>query len=520
MKQFRAFKTRRLGQKTATPSNVSSLLLLMSRYCKFGSFNRASDNLGILFDTHESLITAGSVDLRRGNVARLYRSIMRESWFARRSSAVLSKKIDVPSEKSLILLAGACRGEEFSMAIRPAADVSAGRLSLQADPGRISSLEYIFDLLSGMNAHKKTTMWHEPRRSSALLSSRESAETVTACYRQIDLHTMILTETTLEDILIATQMSSSYYSKLLSVSSYITKCSHGLLIFVPGIRLIVTTKYAYVLHEEKGSLLPPQTNRWYDELHSILKDLVDAHDRQYDTSLDKALTNLLSINSISTTSSPEVVVVSAVVELLCKWNAEEYTANKDQFSNARDDNNLILMQMALQQHEQHISRLDNILYCIDYFINQKFFPSRENDESLSVLGNITDFLKFLSRSLCTLKYQIAEHTEYSNLYLSNYRDTLDRKRNKLIKIQLHITYVSLGIGFISLISGIFGINLMNFANYPDEPPLPYLQWSQMGSFKSMTLYTICLVSFGIFSVVVGMLTWYTRAKLDYEDRRK
>lgn len=137
-----------------------------------------------------------------------------------------------------------------------------------------------------------------------------------------------------------------------------------------------------------------------------------------------------------------------------------------------------------------------------------------------MLGNITDFLKFLSRSLCTLKYQIAEHTEYSNLYLSNYRDTLDRKRNKLIKIQLHITYVSLGIGFISLISGIFGINLMNFANYPDEPPLPYLQWSQMGSFKSMTLYTICLVSFGIFSVVVGMLTWYTRAKLDYEDRRK
>lgn len=75
-------------------------------------------------------MTAGSEDLRRGRAVRLYRSILIESWFARRSSAVLSKKIDVPSENSFILLVGVCRGEAFNIALRPAADVSAGRLSL------------------------------------------------------------------------------------------------------------------------------------------------------------------------------------------------------------------------------------------------------------------------------------------------------------------------------------------------------------------------------------------------------
>lgn len=331
---------------------------------------------------------------------------------------------------------------------------------------------------------------------------------------------MTLTETTLEAVLDATKMSASYYHKLRSVSSYITQCNHGLLIFVPGMRLIVTKEHAYILCEEKDPAPLLQTTKWYEELYTLLKDSVEACNRHYDKSLDKAFVNLFSINSIGTMSSPEVVVTSAVVDLLCKWNAKEYVANRHQFSNARKANNLILMQVALQQHEQHISKLDTILYCIDYFINQKFFPSnKEDNESSSVLDEVMKFLRFLSRSLYALKYQIAEYTEYSNLYLSNYRDTLDRKRNKLIKIQLHITYISLGIGFVSLISGIFGINLMNFANYPDEPPLPYLQWSQMGSFKSVTLYIICLASFGIFSIVVSMLTWYTRAKLDYEDKK-
>ncbi|ESU38778.1 Divalent cation transporter superfamily protein [Giardia duodenalis] len=371
-----------------------------------------------------------------------------------------------------------------------------------------------------MNVHERAAVLHGSRRGSALLSSNEPADTFTTCYKQIDLHTMALTETTLEAVLDAMKMSTSYYHKLLSVSSYITKCNHGLFIFVPGMRLIITKEYAYMLCEERAPSSSLQTTKWYEELHTLLKDSAEVCNRQSDKSLDKALVNLFNISSIGTASSPEAVVTSAVVDLLCKWNAKEYAANRHQFSSAREANNLILMQVALQQHEQHISKLDTILYCVDYFINQKFFPSnKEDNEASSALDEIMNFLKFLSRSLYALKYQIAEYTEYSNLYLSNYRDTLDRKRNKLIKIQLHITYISLGIGFVSLISGIFGINLMNFANYPDEPPLPYLQWSQMGSFKLAPLYIICLVSFGIFSIVVSMLTWYTRAKLDYEDKR-
>lgn len=376
-----------------------------------------------------------------------------------------------------------------------------------------------------MNAHKKPVSRHNSRRESALLSSKDVVETPAACYKQIDLHTMTLKETTLNDILDATKMTDVYYHKLLAVSSYITKCNHGLLVFVPGMRLIITTECAYALHDEMGSSPSLREVAWYEELHSLLKGSVDARNRKYDTSLDKALTNMLNMNSLRAGSSPEALVISAVVELLSKWNAEEYTTNKEQFSKARSANDLISMQLALQQHEQHISKLNNILYCTDYFINQKFFPAEKDDDrddngGPSTLTDIRNLLKLLSRSLCTLKYQIAEYTEYSSLYLSNYRDTLDRKRNKLIKIQLHITYVSLGLGFVSLISGIFGINLMNFANYPDEPPPPYLQWSKMGLFKSATLYVICLASFGIFSVVVGMLTWYTRAKLDYEDKRQ
>lgn len=369
-----------------------------------------------------------------------------------------------------------------------------------------------------MHTHKKIIPWHESRRESALLDNKDTEYPSTSCYKQIDLHTMALTETTLSNILGATKMTDSYYNKLVSVSSYITKCNYGLLVFVPGMQLIITTEYIYILHEEKTYSSSPQETTWYEELHSILKESVDARNRQCDISVDKALVNLISINSLSSLSSPEVVVISAVVELLCKWNAEEYATNKDQFSKARNANDLIAMQLALQQHEQHSSKLDTILYCIDYFINQKFFPSKKDSDNVSsVLSDIINLLKLLRRSLYAIKYQLTGFIEYSNLYLSNYRDALDRRRNKLIKIQLYITYVSLGLGFVSLIAGLFGMNLMNFANYPDEPPFPYLQWSKMGSLKSVTLYVICLASFGIFSIVVGMLTWYTRTKLDYED---
>lgn len=55
--------------------------------------------------------------------------------------------------------------------------------------------------------------------------------------------------------------------------------------------------------------------------------------------------------------------------------------------------------------------------------------------------------------------------------------TLDRQRNALLEVSLHLEYWCLGVAFIALITGLLGMNLTNFANYPDPPPPPYPDWS-------------------------------------------
>ncbi|TNJ27792.1 hypothetical protein GMRT_12184 [Giardia muris] len=129
----------------------------------------------------------------------------------------------------------------------------------------------------------------------------------------------------------------------------------------------------------------------------------------------------------------------------------------------------------------------------------------------TIRDNVEDMFSLAASSLKGLQHDAANSLKALEQLWQRQATSLQLRRNELIKMQMHMTFVGMSMGAVMLLSGLMAINFQNFANYPTEPPPPYLRWSEMGPWKSMVFYGICLTSAVIFTCILLILLRSSRS---------
>lgn len=128
-----------------------------------------------------------------------------------------------------------------------------------------------------------------------------------------------------------------------------------------------------------------------------------------------------------------------------------------------------------------------------------------------IRDSVEDMFGLAASSLKGLQHDATNSLKTLEQLWQRQATSLQLRRNELIRMQMHMTFVGMSMGAVMLLSGVMAINFQNFANYPVEPPPPYLRWSEMGPWKSMVFYGICLTSAIIFTCILLILVRSSRS---------